>query len=142
MGLIQEFKEFAVKGNVIDMAVGIIIGGAFGKIVTSLVNDVVMPGVGALLGGTDFGAFKLVLKAAVLEADGKTIKTPEAAIKYGAFINTCIDFFIVALSVFLMIKAINTLRRATEAHTARLAALVAAKQGTTPAATPEGPVQK
>ena len=111
MGMIKEFKEFAVKGNMIDMAVGIIIGGAFGKIVSSLVNDVLMPPLGMLMGGVDFADKMITLKAAVGE-------TPAVQLKYGVFINTAIDFVIVALAVFMMVKAINKLKKKEEAKPA------------------------
>lgn len=101
---INEFKEFALKGNVMDMAVGIIIGGAFGKIVSSLVADVLMPPIGALLGGVDFTSMKWVLKDAVGS-------TPAVTLNYGNFIQTTVDFIIVALSIFMMIKALNTLKK-------------------------------
>ena len=100
----KEFKEFALKGNVMDMAVGIIIGAAFGKIVSSLVSDVLMPPVGVLLGGVDFTSMKWVIK----DASGST---PAATLNYGNFIQTTVDFFIVALSIFMMIKAMNTLKK-------------------------------
>ena len=103
MGMLQEFKEFAVKGNVVDMAVGIIIGAAFGKIVSSLVGDVIMPPIGLLLGGVDFSNLSIVLKEAV-------DKTPAVTMNYGKFIQTIIDFAIVALAMFMAIKAMNTLR--------------------------------
>ena len=102
----SEFKEFLARGNVVDLAVGVIIGGAFGKIVTSLVDQVVMPPIGLATGGMDFSQMKLVLKA----ADPLTRK-PEVAVQYGAFLNTVIQFAIVALVIFLMVKAINNLRR-------------------------------
>jgi large conductance mechanosensitive channel len=106
MSIIKEFKEFAVKGNAVDMAVGIIIGAAFGSIVNSLVNDVIMPPIGVLLGGTDFSNLAATLKAA-------TLTSPAVVLKYGKFINTVINFLIVAFSVFLMVKAINTLKKKT-----------------------------
>lgn len=109
MGLIKEFKEFAVKGNVVDMAVGIIIGGAFGKIVSSLVNDVIMPPIGKLIGGVNFTDLKIVLSDAVM-ANGEVV-TPEVAILYGSFIQTVIDFLIIAFVIFMAIKAINKLKR-------------------------------
>ena len=108
MGFISEFKEFAVKGNVVDLAVGVIIGAAFGKIVTSLVNDVIMPPIGLVTGGLDFSKQKWVLKA----AEGTK---PETAISYGMFINNVIDFLIVAFVIFLLIKGINSLKRQEEA---------------------------
>src|SRR5512136_2700688 len=98
MGMLKEFKEFAMKGNVLDLAVGIIIGAAFGKIVTSLVNDVIMPPIGMLLGGADFSSFAITLREAAPNA-------PEVALRYGAFLNTVIDFVIVAFAIFLIIKA-------------------------------------
>lgn len=104
----QEFKEFAVKGNVIDMAIGVIIGGAFGKIVTSLVNDVIMPPLGVLLNNVNFSDLKYVLSEAIMEGD--TVVKPEAAIMYGQFIQTIIDFLIIALCIFSVIKGINTLK--------------------------------
>ncbi|GAD06529.1 Large-conductance mechanosensitive channel [Porphyromonas crevioricanis] len=111
MGFIKEFKEFAMKGNVMDMAVGIIIGGALGKIVSSLVEDVIMPPVGMLLGNVNFSDLRVVLRGATVEA-GETI--PEVAIRYGAFLQTAIDFLIIALAIFLMIKAINKFKRKEE----------------------------
>lgn len=111
MGFVKEFRDFAVKGNVLDMAVGIIIGGAFGKIVSSFVSDVVMPPVGVLLGGVDFKDLKVVIKdAQPAIMDGATeiaAATTEVALNYGAFINTIIDFSIIAFAVFMMLKAVN-----------------------------------
>jgi large conductance mechanosensitive channel len=104
MGMLQEFREFAVRGNVVDMAVGVIMGAAFGKITTSLVNDVMMPPLGMALGGVDFSNKAVVLRA----AEGAD---PGVMMKYGIFINAVIDFAIVALAVFLLVKGINTLRR-------------------------------
>ena len=104
MSIITEFKEFAVKGNAVDMAVGIIIGAAFGKIVTSLVTDVIMPPIGLLLGGVDFKNLKIILKAAAIDA-------PAVTLNYGQFINTMIDFIIVAFSIFLVVKGINSLKK-------------------------------
>lgn len=100
----KEFKEFAVKGNMIDMAVGIIIGGAFGKIVSSLVADVLMPPLGLMMGGVDFSDKVVILKEAVDSA-------PAVQLKYGVFINNIIDFTIVAFAVFLLVKAINQMKR-------------------------------
>ena len=102
----SEFKEFIARGNVVDLAVGVIIGGAFGKIVTSLVDQVIMPPIGLLMGGIDFAHMKIVLKA----ADPAT-KQAEVAVQYGAFVNTLIQFAIIALVIFLIVKAINNLRR-------------------------------
>ena len=104
MQILKEFKEFAVKGNVIDMAVGIIIGAAFGKIVSSFVADVVTPPIGMLLGGVDFSNLAITLKAA---ADG----APAVVLSYGKFIQTMVDFTIIVLAIFMAIKAINTLKR-------------------------------
>jgi large conductance mechanosensitive channel len=104
MSIIKEFKEFAVKGNAVDMAVGIIIGAAFGKIVTSLVSDVIMPPIGLLLGGVDFKNLKIIIKAATIDA-------PAVTLNYGQFINTMIDFLIVAFSIFLVVKGLNTLKK-------------------------------
>ncbi len=111
MSLIKEFREFAVKGNAIDMAVGIIIGAAFGKIVTSLVNDVIMPPVGLLLGGTDFSKLTIVLKKAVMDPTGLKVLTPDVTLRYGAFINTVLDFLIVAFCLFMVIKVMNAARQ-------------------------------
>jgi len=119
MSMVQEFKEFAVKGNVVDMAVGIIIGAAFGTIVKSLVADVIMPPIGLLLGGVDFADLFVVLK------EGATVAAPYASlpdakaagavtINYGSFINTVISFLIVAFAVFMMIKAVNSAKREEE----------------------------
>lgn len=107
MSLVKEFKEFAVKGNVVDMAVGIIIGGAFGKIVSSFVADVVMPPIGVLLGGVDFAKLSLTVKEAV--------GTTEAVkINYGVFLNTIIDFIIIAFVIFMAIKAMNKMKKKEE----------------------------
>ncbi len=108
MGMIKEFKQFAVKGNMIDMAVGIIIGAAFGKIVSSLVADVIMPPIGVLIGGVNFTALKLTLKPA--EGDVAAV-----TLNYGNFVQVAIDFLIIAWAVFLMVKAINTMKRKEEA---------------------------
>ena len=107
MSMGSEFKEFIARGNVIDLAVGVIIGGAFGKIVTSLVDQVIMPPIGLALGGIDFSSLKIVLKP----DDPATKAVEEVAIQYGAFINTLIQFLIVAFVIFLMVKGINSLRR-------------------------------
>lgn len=101
----KEFKEFAFKGNVLDLAVGVIMGGAFGKIVTSVVNDLIMPVLGYLMAGRDFKSLKFVLSEAVME--GETVIKPEAAILYGNFIQNIVDFLIVAVSIFIFIKLIN-----------------------------------
>ena len=115
----KEFKEFAVKGNVVDMAVGIIIGGAFGTIVKSLVNDVIMPPIGLLLGGVDFANLFALLKEGSEAAPYTALADAQAAgavtINYGLFMNSVISFFIVAFAVFLLVKSINKLRREEEA---------------------------
>ena len=112
-GFFAEFKKFIARGNVMDMAVGVIIGGAFGKISTSLVNDVIMPGVSMLTGGVDFSAWKIVLKEAVVDASGAEVAA-EVAIKYGSFLATILDFIIIAFAVFCLIKLINSLHRKKE----------------------------
>ncbi|MDE2087199.1 MAG: large-conductance mechanosensitive channel protein MscL [Xanthomonadaceae bacterium] len=109
MSMLQEFKAFAMRGNVMDMAVGIVIGGAFGKIVSSLVSDVIMPPIGMLTGGIDFSAMKWVLRPAD-DSDPKH-KIAEVAINYGSFINTIITFVIVAFAIFMLIKAMNRLQK-------------------------------
>lgn len=105
MSLVKEFKAFAMRGNVVDMAVGIIIGVAFGKIVSSLVSDILLPPIGLLMGGIDFSHFAITLKQA-------TETSAAVTIKYGVFINTVIDFIIVAFSIFLVIKGMNKLKKA------------------------------
>ncbi len=112
MNFLQEFKTFAMKGNVVDMAVGIIIGGAFGKIISSLVSDIIMPPIGLLIGGVNFTKLALVLKPATIDATGKQIEA--VSINYGNFLQTTLDFLIIAFSIFLMIKAINSLHRKQE----------------------------
>jgi large conductance mechanosensitive channel len=107
--MISEFKAFAMKGNVVDMAVGVIIGGAFGKIVASMVSDVMMPVIGMLTGGVSFSDKKVVLKAAVM--DGATVVTPESALTYGAFIDAIINFVIIAFCLFMVIKALNAAKK-------------------------------
>ncbi len=113
MSILGEFREFAVKGNVVDMAAGIIIGGAFGKIVTSLVNDVIMPPIGVILGGVDFAELSITLKAAVVDASG-VVAAPAVTLNYGTFLQTVVNFLIVAWALFILVKAINTLRRKQE----------------------------
>ncbi len=120
MGIIKEFKEFAVKGNVIDMAVGIIIGASFGNIVSSFVGDVIMPPIGVLVGGIDFSNLAFTIKEAVGDK-------PAVVIGYGKFIQTVVDFTIIAFAIFIAIKGINTLKRKEEAA---------------PAAPPETPAQE
>lgn len=107
MGMVQEFKEFAVKGNVVDMAVGVIIGGAFGKIVSSFVTDVIMPPIGVLVGGVDFAKLAVTLQQA-------TAAAPAVVISYGKFIQTIVDFTIIALVIFMVIKGINSMKRKAE----------------------------
>ena len=114
MGFLKEFKEFAVKGNVMDMAVGVIIGGAFGKIVTSVVNDIIMPPIGLLDGGVDFSDMKLTMKKAVLDAAGEVV-SPAVTWNYGAFIQQVVDFTILAFCVFILVKLINSLNKKKEA---------------------------
>ena len=114
----SEFKTFISRGNVVDMAVGVIVGGAFGKITNSLVNDVIMPAVSMLLGGVNFSDWKIVLKEAVTEmgADGVLVETaPEIAVKYGNLIAVIVDFLILAFAVFCMVKVINSMREKAEA---------------------------
>ena len=107
MGMMQEFKEFAMRGNVVDLAVGVVIGAAFGKIVSSVVADVIMPPIGLMMGGVDFTDLKVVLKDAVGE-------TPAVTLNYGSFLQTCVDFLIVAFAIFLLVKAMNSLKRKEE----------------------------
>jgi len=110
MGMISEFKEFAMRGNVIDLAVGVVIGAAFGKIVTALVEKVIMPPIGLLIGKVDFSELKWTLAEAQLAADGSEL-APAVVIGYGEFINTVIQFLIVAFAIFMLIKALNRLAR-------------------------------
>jgi large conductance mechanosensitive channel len=107
MSMFKEFKEFAMRGNVMDLAVGIIIGGAFGKIVSSLVSDVIMPPIGVVLGGVDFRNLAITIKDAVGEA-------PAVVIRYGMFINTIIDFLIIAFAIFLLVKGVNSFNKKKE----------------------------
>lgn len=120
MSIMQEFKQFAMKGNVMDMAIGIIIGGAFGKIVSSLVTDVMMPPIGKLMGGVDFSNLFVALDPD--KGPFKTLAEAKAAgvatINYGIFINSVIDFIIVAFAIFMMVKALNAMRRKEEAKPA------------------------
>ncbi len=120
MSFLSEFRDFAMRGNVIDLAVGIVIGGAFGKIVSAVVDKILMPPIGLLMGGIDFADKKFVIQTAILEGD--KIVRPEVAIGYGEFINTLIQFIIVAWALFLVIKTMNRLKR---------------KQAEVPAAAPE-----
>jgi len=117
MGFVKEFKEFAMRGNVMDMAVGIIIGAAFGKIVSSLVKDVVMPPIGVMLGGVDFSELAITIKEAVPATD-TAAAVDAVTINYGMFMNTVLDFIIVALAIFVMIKVMNTMMRKKAAEPA------------------------
>ena len=110
----EEFKTFAMRGNVIDLAVGVVIGGAFGKITTSIVNDIIIPCISMLTGGVNFADWKLVLKEAVTNAEGVIDSTTEIAILYGNTIAIILDFIIIAFAVFCMVKAINSLHRKKE----------------------------
>lgn len=109
----DEFKKFAMRGNVIDLAVGVVIGGAFGKITTSIVNDIIMPIIGVLTGGLNFNDWKIILKQAVLDAEGAVVN-PEVAITFGNTIAVIIDFIIIAFAVFCLVKGINALHRKQE----------------------------
>ena len=120
MGMMTEFREFAMRGNVIDLAVGVVIGAAFGKIVTALVDKVIMPPLGLLIGGVDFAKLGIVLKEATVDAAGKEV--PAVVLAYGEFINAIVQFVIVAFAIFLVVKAINRLHK---------------KPAEAPAATPE-----
>ena len=120
MSMMTEFKEFAMRGNVIDLAVGVVIGAAFGKIVTALVDKVIMPPLGLLIGGVDFAKLGIVLKEATVDAAGKEV--PAVVLAYGEFINAIVQFVIVAFAIFLVVKAINRLHK---------------KPAEAPAATPE-----
>ena len=113
-GFFAEFKKFIARGNVMDMAVGVIIGGAFGKISTSLVNDIIMPAVSMLVGGINFSDWKIVLKQAVLDVDGVTELSPAVCITYGTFLSTILDFLIIAFAVFCLIRFLNNLHRKKE----------------------------
>ena len=110
----EEFKTFAMRGNVIDMAVGVVIGGAFGKITTSIVNDIIMPLISMLTGGINFSEWKWVLKEAVMAPDGVTVETAEVAVNFGNTIAIILDFIIIAFAVFCMVKALNKLHRKKE----------------------------
>ena len=112
-GFFKEFKEFAMRGNVLDMAVGVVIGGAFGKITTSIVNDIIMPLVSMLIGGIDFTSWKWVLKAGV-EATETTEAVAEVAVNFGNLISVILDFIIIAFVIFLLIKAMNKLHKKEE----------------------------
>ena len=107
MGMVKEFKEFAMKGNVVDMAIGIVIGAAFGKIISSFVADVLMPPIGVLLGGVDFSALMIILKEA-------TAETEAVAISYGVFFMTVLDFIIIAFAIFMVVKWMNNMKKKEE----------------------------
>lgn len=112
MGFVKEFKEFAMRGNVLDMAVGIVIGGAFGKIVSSFVADLMTPLLGLLVGGVNFSDLKIVLKQAVMQ--GEEVISPEVAFSYGNFIQVIFDFLIIAFAIFMLLKAVNKFKRKKE----------------------------
>ena len=120
MGMISEFKEFAMRGNVLDLAVGVVLGAAFGKIVSALVDDLIMPVIGKLVGGVDFSELAMVLEPARMGADGKEIAA--VLLRYGHFIQTILDFVLVAFAVFLFVKVINKLHRKQDAAPAPVAA--------------------
>lgn len=113
MKMLDEFKQFAMRGNVLDMAVGIIIGGAFGKIVSSIVSDVIMPPVGLLVGGVNFTDLKITIKQQILDAAG-TVIAPAVTINYGNFIQVTFDFIIIAFAIFMLIKGMNNINRKKE----------------------------
>jgi large conductance mechanosensitive channel len=121
MKIISEFREFISRGSMVELAVGVIIGAAYGKLVSSLVDQVIMPPIGLAMGGVDFSEFKWVLKSADAAA-----KKPEVAIQYGAFINTLIQFLIIGITVFLLVKMVNTIRRLTARQDEQAAAAPAA----------------
>lgn len=110
MSIVQEFKEFAIKGNAVEMAVGLVVGASFGKIVSSLVGDVIMPPIGLLLGGVDFKSLKVILKEGVVNMP-PTPSIPAVTLNYGMFINTVIDFVIVAFCIFMVVKGLNSLKK-------------------------------
>lgn len=127
MGMVKEFKEFAMRGNVVDMAVGIIIGGAFGKIVSSLVGDIIMPPIGKLMGNADFSNLFINLGSGEYDSLAAAKEAGAATLNYGVFINTVLDFIIVAFAIFMVIKAMNAAKKKEEAK---------------PAAPPEPPAQE
>jgi large conductance mechanosensitive channel len=116
MGMLSEFKTFAMRGNVIDLAVGVVIGTAFGKIVTSLVNDLIMPPIGMLVGNVDFSRLAITLKEASVDAAGKEV--PAVVVAYGSFINTVIQFIIVAFAIFMVVRTLNRFKKTQEAKPA------------------------
>jgi len=113
MGLVKEFKEFISRGNVVDLAVGVIIGASFGKIVTSVVSDLIMSPIGVLLGGMNFSSLRIILKQATIDPTGKVVEA--VSINYGNFIQTGIDFVIIAAAIFIFVKAFNSMKRKEEA---------------------------
>lgn len=121
-GMLKEFRDFAMKGNVVDLAVGVIIGGAFGKIVSSLVSDILMPPIGMLMGGVDFSSLFITLGAVQYKSIAEAQAAGAATINYGLFINTLINFVIVAFSIFMMIKALNSAKKKEAAAPAAPAA--------------------
>ena len=123
--LLKDFRDFAMRGNVVDMAVGVIIGGAFGKIVTSLVNDIIMPGIGVLTGGINFSEYKFILKPESTDPATQEV-IPEVALTWGAFVQTIVDFLIVAFCIFIAIRVMQNMRRKKEEE---------------PAPAPAGPTQ-
>lgn len=110
----SDFKKFAFKGSIIDLAIAVIIGAAFGKIITSLVGDIIMPAIGMLIGDVDFSALKIILKRAVIDPATLEVTTPETAIRYGAFITVILEFFIIAFSIYLMYKVIMAVKKSME----------------------------
>ena len=137
MGLWADFKKFAFKGNVVDMAVGVVVGGAFSKIVTSMVNDIIMPAISVLTGGANFADLKYI----ITEAD-EAAGIAEAAIKYGAFIQNIVDFFLIAISVFLFVKLISAGRAKMEEKKKAEEAAAAAAKAAEEAAKPKAPTQE
>ena len=123
----SDFKKFISKGNVIDLSVGVVIGGAFGKITSSLVADIIMPLVGLAVGGLDVSQWKIVLKEAVMAADGVTVEAAEVAVRYGNFLQMILDFLIIAFSIFCVLRVIMHSKRKTEAKAAAEAAEAKAK---------------
>lgn len=114
MSFLKEFKEFAMRGNVIDMAVGVVIGAAFGKIISSLVDDIIMPLVGVATGGMNFTDYKWVIQKAVVDSQTQEVLTPEVTMNWGSWVQTLVDFIIVAFCIFVAIKAMNQLKRKKE----------------------------
>lgn len=133
--IIGEFKEFISRGNVMDMAVGVIIGGAFTKIVNSVVSDIITPALGLLTGNVDFAELKVVLSEAVME--GETVVKEELAIRYGVFLDALINFFLIAICVFLMVKVINTIKTKAEALKKKEEEEAAAEEAAAPAPDPQ-----